>query len=143
MRLIDAKRIIHEHMNELHDKPCSISYHLNFNGGLMVHLNNVMRLSTEFFPNDENLASLALVHDIGKARIYKWIDDSFAYVSGSKDHALYTVDMIEESKYDLTEEEVVAIKMHHGGWAPFKDIQMNELAIKLHFVDNLSTIQEK
>lgn len=131
MRTVEAEEIIQFHIAELYDKPASLMYHLNKKGGLMIHLNNVWKLAVEYFPNDETLQALALIHDIGKGRTYKFDKDGFRYVDGP-DHVEHTINMITESGYDLIEEEIVALKMHHGGWAPFK-ISMNELAINYTF----------
>lgn len=141
MKITDAEKIIHSHIAELKDTPCSLSHHLNKKGGLIVHLNNVMSIAKEYFPNDETLIALALVHDIGKARVYKFDADIIRFVS-RVDHVIHTMDMIKESNYDLTPEECIALKMHHGGWSSFKGIDMNELACKLHFVDHIGTLRE-
>lgn len=143
MRITDAERIINEHISELYDKPCSLVYHLNRKGGLMIHLNNVMMIAKEYFPNDETVIALALIHDIGKAREYMWDSEGMRRVNGSKEHTLHTIDMISESGYELIPDELTAIKFHHGGFSDIKPIEMNELAIKLHFCDHLSTVREQ
>lgn len=142
MKIEDAEKIIHYHIAELKDAPCSIGHHLNRKGGLMIHLNNVMKIAKTYFPDEETLHAVSLIHDVGKARVYKIDHDCIMFISNI-DHVFHTLDMIKEADYDITEEERNAIHFHHGGWSPFKDIRMSELAIKLHFVDNLSTIREK
>lgn len=144
MKITDAERIIHEHMNELYDKPCSLGYHLNKRGGLMQHLSNVWRLATKYFADDETLQALGLAHDIGKGRVYGFDSEGGIIFISKVDHIEHTLDMINESGYDLTEEELDAIRYHHGGYVDnYRHIRPKELAIKLHMCDHLSTVMEK
>ena len=142
MKITDAENIIHFHIREVRDAPCSISHHLNKKGGLIIHLNNVMNLAKEFFADDETLQAMALIHDVGKSRTYKIDNGEIRYVSDI-DHVFHTIDMIKEAGYDLTEEERNAILLHHGGFTDPKPTKMCELCIKLHMCDHLSTVREQ
>ncbi len=144
MKYEDAKRIMQFYENEIKDAPCSEKHHLNVRGGLLIHSMNVMNAAREIDPNNEELHALALIHDIGKARTYT-IDDKnwIRYSLPAVDHLINTIAMIAESGYKLTQEELHALMLHHGGWSPFaKNANLTELAIKLHTADMLAMTRE-
>jgi hypothetical protein len=136
-----ANRILKYFDDELKDKPCSEKHHLNVKGGLNKHLVNVYRIAEKYFPEDEQLHFLALIHDIGKARVYLFDNDKIIYKEPNIDHIINTIQMLSEYYIRLTDEELNALQFHHGGWSGFKG-EMTELAIKLHFCDMMATINE-
>ncbi len=142
MKLIDAERIINDHMRELYNKPGSSKYHSNKKGGLIKHLNNVFNVAKNQFPTDETLQALALLHDIGKGRVYDIDNEGIRFIS-DVDHIVHTLNMIEESGYELPSNEKDAIIKHHGGWTKPNNIFMDELAIRLHYCDHIATVREK
>ena len=144
MKLKDAEKIHEMFYEEIHKAPCSTSHHLNMEGGLIIHLNNVRDIAIELDPTNEKLIALAWIHDIGKVRTYSFKEDgSITYTVPNVDHHLNTITMLGEVGIILTQEELNAIQFHHGGYSPFANKgQACELAIKLHYCDWLATIRE-
>jgi len=140
----DANKILRFYETEIKDAPCSKDHHLNVRGGLLIHLKNTEDAAREIDPLNEQLHSLAKIHDIGKARTYiinnkNWVN----YSKPAVDHLINTIAMITESGYHLTQEELHALQFHHGGWSPFaKNANLTELAIKLHTADMLAMSRE-
>lgn len=93
----------------------------------------------KYFPQDEQLHFLALVHDLGKARVHDWDGDDIVYRKPEIDHIIHTIQMMNELGFRLTDEQLNALQFHHGGWSAFKGT-MAELAVKLHFCDMMVTV---
>ena len=139
-----AREILHFFANELKDATCSRSHHLSEKGGLLTHLENTFNVAKRYFPEDNVLQFLALIHDIGKARTYTDYADAegkFDFKRPHTDHTVNTFIMLGEYGISLSPEEVNAIQFHHGGWSRY-DGDMTELAVKLHFCDSLATASE-
>ena len=139
-RIEESARKILEYFNrEIKNAPCSEKHHLNVRGGLLKHLENVFLVADKYF-SDNQLIFLALIHDIGKARVYTMDKNGvITYKSPNIDHIIHTITMLNEYGIKLTDEELNAIQFHHGGWSNFKG-DMTELAIKLHFCDMIATV---
>ena len=152
MNLKDANKILKFYENELKDAPCSEKHHLNVKGGLIIHLSNTEQAAIEIDQGNDSLRALAIVHDIGKARTYviKEIEETgkmnktiIEYAKPGVDHLINTIAMIAETGYKLSQEELHALEMHHGGWSPFsKNANLTELAIKLHAADMIAMSRE-
>lgn len=153
----EARMVINHFEKELKDAPCSKVHHLNIRGGLLEHLENTLSVAKEYFPNNKYLHFFAMIHDIGKARVYyftKWGDKEVVdYHRPYRDHSMLTIAMLSEynsymkEKYGvpafvIQDDDVKALKMHHGGWSPQPHITMTPLAVKLHFCDMMATISE-
>lgn len=143
-----AKKILEHFGYEFENAPCSKSHHLNYRGGLKEHSYNVLKYAKKYFPDDKNLHFLALIHDLGKMKVYYFYrtDDRNELVDYKKpyiDHNYYTFKLLKDIGVSLSHEEAKAIKMHHGGWSQEPHIPMNELGVKLHFCDMMATINEK
>ena len=139
-----AEEIIENFKFEINASPCSQKHHLNRVGGLKKHLYNVFYEACHYFERDDQLKFLALIHDIGKARVYKWGGEKGSEIMFRKpdvDHILHTINMLNEFGLELTNDELNALQFHHGGYSNFKG-NMNELAIKLHFCDMMATLKE-
>jgi hypothetical protein len=138
-----AKLILEHYKYELKDVPCSEKHHLNIKGGLILHLYNVLTYAKKYFPDDNELHFMALVHDIGKARVYHINDDNIIRRSEPEvDHILHTISMLARVDIHLTDTQLNALQFHHGGWSGFKG-NLTEMAVKLHFCDMMATIHEK
>jgi len=145
----DAEIILEKYKDEIADAPCSKGHHLNIVGGLAIHQKNAGHFARELYPMDDNLAALADIHDIGKARTYKinYMDGqdgeySVEYTKPAVDHLVNTIAMIAEAGFKLEPSELHALQMHHGGWSPFSHSEMTELAVKLHHCDMLAMVKE-
>lgn len=136
-----GRKILEKFEKELKMKPASMNHHNNFFGGLLQHLENTLFFAKKYFPNEEKLHFLALIHDIGKAREYEIKNDNIFFTFPPVDHILYTLQMLNEEGIFLDREELNALQMHHGGWSPFKT-DLCPLAIKLHFCDMMAVDKE-
>ena len=144
--------------------PASTKYHLNYEGGLLVHSLNVFReLMKEYNPrNKKEISSVVIVsllHDICKANYYKidyknvkdeegkWIKEPY-YIVNDLDplgHGEKSVILIQKF-IKLSDEEILAIRWHMGGYEPKENYQYLskafskcELALKLHIADLKAT----
>jgi hypothetical protein len=132
-----GREILRRYEKELMDAPASRSHHNNFRGGLLRHLENTLHFAKKYFPDEEELYFLALVHDIGKAREYVVKNEEIFFTYPPIDHIIHTLKMLWEEGIVLDDYELNAIQMHHGGWSPFKT-DLCSLAVKLHFCDMMA-----
>ena len=128
--------------------PASSNFHLNVEGGLLLHSNNVCREALvlrekqiELMPEVESLLPVksviiaALLHDVCKAEIYKkalkkkkldsgkWVD----YIGYDVDYSAFPMGHGEKSVIrllqwglEMTDEEMLAIRWHMNAWGiPF------------------------
>ncbi|MBP5365897.1 MAG: HD domain-containing protein [Bacteroidales bacterium] len=133
--------------------PASTRFHLNYEGGLLEHSLNVckvalmlreqmiaMRPDVEpFFPKDSVIVA-SLLHDVCKADIYKptikkkknafgvWVDEPGYDVDYSKfplGHGEKSVVVILRCGFDLTDDEILAIRWHMTAWdLPFQSPEL-------------------
>jgi len=152
--------------------PASTKYHLNEEGGLLKHsLNVCYELFSEMQPKDvldgfvvsdegvDKIIIVSLLHDICKANYYtvktknvknkdgKWVkepyytvDDQFPVGHGEKSVILI------QKFIKLTDEEIMAIRWHMGGFEPKDNYQYIsnafgkcKLALQLHIADLKAT----
>jgi len=152
---------------DFYTAPASTKYHSAFDGGLVAHSINVFNrlfgMKSEFTNNDESLAIVGLFHDICKIGYYttemrnskvdgKWIqvpyysvDDKFPIGHGDK-----SIIMLLQSGFDLTDNEMLAIKWHMGGFSPKEDYSTLgkafaecPLALYLHLADMQATYYDE
>ena len=130
--------------------PASSNFHLNVEGGLLLHSNNVCREALalrekqiELKPEVEaslpveSVIIAALLHDVCKAEIYKkalkkkkldsgkWVD----YIGYDVDYSAFPMGHGEKSVIrllqwglEMTDEEMLAIRWHMNAWnLPFQD----------------------
>ena len=131
--------LLDENKSDFFTAPASTRFHLNEEGGLLMHSLHVaevmMDFSSDKYPEEEretkeSCAICGLLHDICKTNFYKkslrnqknektgqWekvpfyqIEDSFPYGHGEK-----SVYMIERF-FKLTGDEAIAIRWHMGGF---------------------------
>ena len=127
--------------------PCSKGHHLAWRGGLKIHTGHVLGYARMYFPLDALLHFCAGVHDLGKTRVYCFVDkhmngkETIEYTKPPVDHILHTITMLAEVGIILDTEALHAIQFHHGGWSPFSG-DMSPLAVKLHFCDMMATAEE-
>lgn len=137
-----ARRVIDKYVDELADVPASRNHHASFDGGLLVHLETTFAVAKKYFPQNEKLKFLALVHDIGKARVYSKQNDEWVHKKPDVDHILHTIIMLKDAGVELDDETLNALQFHHGGWSNFKG-SGGRLAIKLHFCDMMACRMEE
>ena len=126
------------------EAPASSKNHFNFEGGLVEHSLNVYKIALMLkegiarfrpdviarIPND-SIAIAALLHDVCKADIYKKVvkkirndigvwEPQESYNIDYSDfpigHGEKSVIMLLRSGLDLTDDEIIAIRWHMGGW---------------------------
>lgn len=144
--------------------PASTKYHLSKEGGLLEHSLNVYdELLKEVVVNGLNLDNSSLVivsllHDLCKANYYsvsernvkngnKWIKEPYYMVNDQFPIGHGEKSVIIIQKYiELTNEEIVAIRWHMGGYEPKENYAyLNKaflkypLALMLHLADLKST----
>ena len=124
------------------EAPASTKYYLSCKGGLVMHSLNVMKRLIKLMGNEygedcpytkESIAIVALLHDVSKLNYYKvqwrnvrnnetgqW-EQVPQYVTVDKDNRLLFGNHADNSLYilnkffDLSYDEQLAIKYHHGG----------------------------
>ncbi|MDO4190181.1 MAG: HD domain-containing protein [Bacteroidales bacterium] len=124
--------------------PASTRFHLNEEGGLVVHSLNVCKIALklresmlelddtlrEQLPVDSVIVA-SLLHDVCKADIYKaitkkqkdafgrWVDEPGYTVDYSKlpvGHGEKSVIVLLRTGFDLTDDEILAIRWHMSSW---------------------------
>lgn len=143
--------------------PASTKYHLSKEGGLLEHSLNVYdELINEYCSYLENnissLIIVSLLHDICKANYYskgtkqvkkdnEWISETYYFVNDQfpVGHGEKSV-MIIQKFIELTDEELMAIRWHMGGFEPkdnygslSKAFSEYPLALYLHIADLKAT----
>lgn len=126
------------------EAPASSKNHFNFEGGLVEHSLNVYKIAVmlkeqmaTFRPDviaripDDSIAIAALLHDVCKADIYKKVikkvkneigvwepQESYNidYSNFPVGHGEKSVIMLLRSGLDLSDDEILAIRWHMGGW---------------------------
>lgn len=138
--------------NGFFEAPASTKFHLNEEGGLLQHSINVcevaLKVRKSMIEMDETLLELlpedsviiaSLLHDVCKSDIYKkcikrqknssgvWIDAPDYDVDYSKfplGHGEKSVIMILRSGFELTDDEIIAIRWHMHAWdLPFQSYE--------------------
>jgi hypothetical protein len=140
--LENVHKILVYFQDEILGAPCSKGHHYAFKGGLPMHLDHVLDNAKMYFPKDLRLQFLAGIHDIGKARVYRFVErngkETIEYRKPEVDHIIHTIAMLAEVGVILGTCELHALQFHHGGWSQFKG-DLNPIAVKLHFCDLLAT----
>ena len=136
-----ARKIIKHFKDEISDLPACRKHHNNIKWGLIQHMENTLYFAKKYFPDDDQLHFMALIHDLGKARRYYWDGNEIKHRKPDVDHHFHTIVMLYEYGIRLTEEELNAIQFHHGGFSPFNG-EHTKLAIKLHFCDMMAVEKE-
>ena len=135
------------------EAPASSKNHFNFEGGLVEHSLNVYKIAImlkeqiiKLRPNianripDDSIAIAALLHDVCKADIYKKVvkkvkneigvwepQESYNidYSNFPLGHGEKSVIILLRSGLDLSDDEIIAIRWHMGGWdLPFQSSEM-------------------
>lgn len=135
------------------EAPVSSKNHFNFEGGLVEHSLNVYKIAImlkeqiiKLRPDivnripDDSIAIAALLHDVCKADIYKKVvkkvkneigvwepQESYNidYSNFPLGHGEKSVIILLRSGLDLSDDEIIAIRWHMGGWdLPFQSSEM-------------------
>lgn len=135
------------------EAPASSKNHFNFEGGLVEHSLNVYKIAImlkeqmiKLRPDianripDNSIAIAALLHDVCKADIYKKVvkkvkneigvwepQESYNidYSNFPLGHGEKSVIILLRSGLDLSDDEIIAIRWHMGGWdLPFQSSEM-------------------
>ena len=135
------------------EAPASSKNHFNFEGGLVEHSLNVYKIAImlkeqiiKLRPDianripDDSIAIAALLHDVCKADIYKKVvkkvkneigvwepQESYNidYSNFPFGHGEKSVIILLRSGLDLSDDEIIAIRWHMGGWdLPFQSSEM-------------------
>lgn len=159
-----------ENESDFFTSPASTKYHLNYEGGLLEHSLNVLDqminqlaldLSDEQITEELRVSTVivSLLHDICKANYYsvreknvknekgEWVkepyfitDDMYPLGHGEKSV------MIIQKYIKLTDDEIMAIRWHMGGFEPKDNYQYlskafskHYLALSLHIADLKAT----
>lgn len=139
--------------NEFCQSPAAIRIHHNYAGGLLEHTTHVVILCKalcETYPelDAELLYTGAILHDIGKIKIYKKQGLSIEYTEDGRllEHIFISAQMVKErSNKKLISEETLKkvlhlILSHHGdvsnGWGSAVNPSLPE-AVALHHADNM------
>lgn len=144
--------------------PASTKYHLSKEGGLLEHSLNVyenlldeISIQSKNF-NKDSLIIVSLLHDICKANYYllseknvkknnEWVKESYYTIDDQHPLGHGEKSVIIIQKYiKLTEEEIIAIRWHMGGYESkdnynylSKAFSKYPLAVILHIADLKST----
>lgn len=146
-----------ENNTDFFEAPASTNFHLSKKGGLLEHSLNVYE---NLFNNDstydeETIKIVALLHDICKANFYEYYEKNVKNDKGLwiKEPAYRINDqlplghgeksvIIIQKFISLSEEEVMAIRWHMGGYEPKENysylaaaFNKYPLAVKLHIAD--------
>ena len=115
--------------NGFFEAPASRKDHLAYPGGLLQHSLNVYNMSMKLYnqlkvlkPNleikEDSIIIVSLLHDVCKGDRYTMTDDG-AYVKNYNfpvGHGVKSVILLLKWGLKLTEEEMLAIRWHMGGW---------------------------
>ncbi|MTK64144.1 MAG: HD domain-containing protein [Methanobacterium sp.] len=139
--------------------PAAIVHHHNYEGGLLDHTVEVLRLcktTTELFPDLdwELLCTGVLLHDLGKMKTYTYGNGiiGYSHEGNMLDHIYLSCEMVQEKLNSLETPRELALKIlhmilsHHGdvslGWGSSVNPKTSE-ALALHYADNLDAKVKK
>ncbi len=139
--------------------PAAIVHHHNYEGGLLDHTVEVLKIcktTVEIFPDldHEMLYTGVLLHDLGKMETYTYGNGiiGFSREGNMLDHIYISCEMVKEKVDELEIPREIAIKIyhmilsHHGdvqlGWGSAVDPKTPE-ALALHHADNLDAKVKK
>jgi len=148
-----------EFVEQFSKAPAAIVHHHNYEGGLLDHTIEVLKLcktTTELFPDLdwELLYTGVLLHDLGKMKTYTYGNGIIGYSSEGNmlDHIYLSCEMVQEKLNSLEIQRELALKIlhmilsHHGdvnlGWGSSVDPKTPE-ALALHYADNLDAKVKK
>jgi 3'-5' exoribonuclease len=145
-------------LKEFSKAPAAIVHHHNYEGGLLDHTIEVLKLSkttTELFPDLDNdlLYAGVLLHDLGKMKTYTYGNRiGYSDEGYMLDHIYLSCEMVREKMDSVETPRELAIKVlhmilsHHGdvslGWGSSVDPKTPE-ALALHYADNLDAKVKK
>ena len=146
-------------LSEFSMAPAAIVHHHNYEGGLLDHTVEVLKLSkttTELFPDLDKdiLYAGVLLHDLGKMKTYTYGNGIIGYSEEGDmlDHIYLSCEMVKEKMDALETPRELAIEIlhmilsHHGaislGWGSSVDPKTPE-ALALHYADNLDAKVKK
>lgn len=146
-------------MEQFSRAPAAIVHHHNYEGGLLDHTVEVLKLcktTTELFPglDGELLYTGVLLHDLGKMKTYTYNNGiiGYSYEGNMLDHIYLSCEMVKEKIDSLETPRELAIKIyhmilsHHGdvdlGWGSSVNPKTPE-ALALHHADNLDAKVKK
>jgi len=109
--------------------PASTKYHGNYRGGLAEHSLKLyeifhernLKLQTPL--SEESVIICSLLHDLCKVGLYAEVGNEIYRIQGhpaSRNHALLSIERINETGFELTEREFNLIKFHMGVFGAFK-----------------------
>ncbi len=142
-----------EFIKKFYDSPAAFYYHHNYKNGLLEHTANVLSICknlTILYPklNYDLLCAGAILHDIGKIKVYNLQETNIEYTEYGKlmGHIYIGSEMVKyKTKNKLIDQNKInkivhLILSHHGekelGYGSTVDPQLPE-AIALHHADNL------
>lgn len=148
-----------EFTEEFYSSPSAIIHHHNYIGGLLEHTAEVLKIcktTAEIFPelNKDLLYTGAILHDVGKIRIYDYDMVRIKHNTIGKllDHLFISTDMVKEKMHEIEMPKELEIEVlhlilsHHGkvinGWGSPVNPQTPE-AVTLHYADNLDAKVKK
>ncbi len=148
-----------EFVEQFSRAPAAIVHHHNYEGGLLDHTVEVLRLcktTTELFPDldCELLYAGVLLHDLGKMKTYTYGNGiiGYSYEGNMLDHIYLSCEMVQEKLNSLETPRDLALKIlhmilsHHGdvnlGWGSSVNPKTPE-ALVLHYADNLDAKVKK
>ncbi|WP_304124548.1 3'-5' exoribonuclease YhaM family protein [Methanosphaera cuniculi] len=143
---------------EFYDKfiqaPAAKIHHHNYQGGLLTHTNEVVKICnalSDIYPELDRqlLVTGALLHDIGKIKTYTYDTNiiDINYEGQMLDHLYIGANMLESKLSNLDIDDKLKVQLihmilsHHGekslGWGSTVDPKIPE-AIALHYADDIS-----
>ena len=142
-----------EFVKEFYNLPAASYYHHNYKHGLLEHTVSVLSICkniTSLYPklNKDLLYAGAILHDIGKIKVYKLNELKIEYTEEGKlmEHLFIGAEMVKDkTKNELIDSNKInqiihLILSHHGekklGYGSPVDPQLPE-AVVLHYADNL------
>jgi len=138
-----------EYWDSMSKAPASRSFHHAYTGGLLNHIIEVCWIGERIIDacsldvNKDHYFAAALLHDIGKAKLYRKNDEGkWEHVPQEKrlDHSLKPIlEFTIKTGVCLPEEVQVAILGHMGGWSQTSVFPDDMLSTVLHCADMISS----
>lgn len=153
-RVLDAFFKDPEFYDKFIEAPAAKIHHHNYQGGLLIHTNEVVKICnalSDIYPELDRqlLVTGALLHDIGKIKTYSYDTNiiDINYEGQMLDHLYIGANMLESKLSNLDIDDKLKVQLihmilsHHGekslGWGSTVDPKIPE-AIALHYADDIS-----